>query len=106
MPTPEIPVEALKAVPGFLGSAFAALFFKEPNWWRRIGIFLAGGALSWYASAWIAGKSGMDAGLSGFLVGLFGMTVVQKTFDLWASFDLSRILKDWTRKVLGLPAEA
>jgi hypothetical protein len=45
----------------------------------------------------------MDEGFAGFLVGLFGMSVVKKIFDLWTSFDLSSILSDWIRKVLGLP---
>jgi hypothetical protein len=100
---PELLDDAIKAVPGFLGSAFATLFFNEPHWIRRIGVFLAGASLSWYASAWIASRSGMDEGFAGFLVGLFGMSVVKKIFDLWTSFDLSSILSDWIRKVLGLP---
>lgn len=94
--------EGLKALPGILGSAFATMFFHEPSTPRRVGMFLAGAAVSWYGADWMAVRTGMDEGFSGFLLGLFGMAIIQKIFELWTTFDLGPILRDWIRKILGL----
>jgi hypothetical protein len=96
------PAEALKALPGVLGSAFATMFFNEPSKIRRVGMFLAGAVVSWYGAAWMADKTGMDQGFAGFLLGLFGMALIQKIFEAWKTFDLGPILRDWLRRILGL----
>jgi hypothetical protein len=97
-----LPESALKEIPGVLGSAFATMFFNEPSKFRRVGMFLAGAVVSWYGSDWMSTKTGMDQGFSGFLLGLFGMTLIQKLFEVWNTFDLGPILRDWLRKILGL----
>lgn len=105
MTLPDWPVEALKTLPGVLGSLVASMFFKEVSWRRRWGMFLAGAAISYYGGAWAAAKAGLEQGFAGFLLGLFGMAFVQKVFEMWETFDLTSILRDWLRKVAGLPAK-
>lgn len=96
------PPELAKAVPGVAGSLVSMLFIKD-TWPRRVAMFCAGSALSIFGSAWVTKFSGLDAGFSGFILGLFGMAIVAKFFQTWETFELSVILRDWVRKLLGLP---
>lgn len=98
--------EALRALPGCLGSLFAMLFFREPDLLRSAGFFLAGGTTAWYSYAWVASRSGVSEGLASFLVGLFSMAIVRKLFDIWDKFDLGSIIVEWVRKLFGLPVKS
>lgn len=99
----DLHAEGVKAIPGVLGSLFSALFFKETSIVRMGGMFLAGVGTAWYIGPWAAARSGLPEGAAGFLVGLFGVAVIQKLFDVWSNADLGSILSDWIRKILGLP---
>ena len=91
-----------RAVPGFLGSGFAMLFFKDPNRWRQLGLFMAGLSMAYYATDFVSAKTGLGQNLAGFLVGMFSMAIIQKIFDVWQTFDLGPIVRDALRKWLGL----
>ena len=95
--------EVVKTAPGVVGSLVSMLFIKEPIV-RRLAMFLAGAALARFGTPWLARLSGLDEGFAGFMLGLFGMAVIAKMFQAWETFELSLILRDWMRKVLGLPA--
>jgi len=100
----DIPPEVMKVLPGAAGSFVSMLFIKD-TWPRRIAMFLAGGALSYFGTPWAVKFVGLDAGFAGFLLGLFGMAIVARVFEAWQTFDLGAILLEWIRKILGLPAK-
>lgn len=98
----QVPIEVQKALPGILGSVGALLWIKAP-WPRRVAMVALGSAASFYGGSHIAQLFDMGEGLAGFLVGLFGMSVVDSIFRTWAELGLSSILREFIRARLGLP---
>lgn len=91
---PEIVSFSKQAAPGVIGSITAIRFVKGPVL-ARVAMVPSGAALSYYAADWVAGKVGTPPGLSGFLVGLFGMVVVGKLFETWERFELTDLIRSW-----------
>lgn len=96
-----IPVEVQKALPGVIGSVGALLWIKG-TWPRRIAMVGLGSAASYYGAPHLAGMFGMGEGLAGFLVGLFGMSVVDSIFKTWQDLGLTPIMREFIRTKLGL----
>lgn len=97
---PELIAIGKQAAPGVLGSLVAIRFTKGP-WIARLTMVPSGAVLSYYAADVVANKVGTPAGLSGFLVGLFGMVVVGKLFETWERFDLGGLLRSWVERWTG-----
>lgn len=81
------------------------LFIKD-TWPRRFAMLIAGIFMAWFLAPYLTKHTSLDEGVSGFLLGLFAMSVVAKTFDTWQHFDLGSILGEAIRKWLGLPPKA
>lgn len=96
--------EALKLAPGVLG-AISSLLWVKGGWARLLGMFVAGSALSRYGAATVSKWTTLDEGFAGYLLGMLGMMVVAKVVDIWTTFDLTGLLREWLRKKLGLPPE-
>jgi hypothetical protein len=86
-----VPPEILKAVPGTLG-AVVALRWIVGTPLQRVTALLGGSAASYYGTAHLAALMGTDAGLTGFLIGLFGMAVAAKCFEVLHLIDPGRVL--------------
>lgn len=92
--------------PGAAGSLVAVPFLKGP-WHVRLSMVFGGAALSFYGTNPVAGYLDAQAstGLVGFLIGLFGMAVVSKVYELIESVEAAAIgvaFKDWLRSKLGV----
>jgi hypothetical protein len=74
------PTELTKHAPDFLGS-LTAMFLLKNTWPRRIALFIAGMGAAYYGSPYVAGHTGADPSLSGYLTGLFSMAIVAKIFE-------------------------
>lgn len=95
--------EAVKhLIPGFLGSAGALLWLKD-TWPRKLAMVCLGVATSYYASPFFSQVFSLDAGLSGFLVGLFGMSIVDSIFRTWENLGITKLIREFIRARLGLP---
>lgn len=97
----DIPPETGKVLAGPLGAASALLWIND-TWPRKVGMVCAGSALSYYATPWIAGWAGLQAGFAGYLLGLFGMAAVSKLFATWDALDLGDLLRRFIAKALNL----
>lgn len=97
-----VPVEVQKLMPGVIGSIGAMLWINAP-WPRRVAMVALGSAASYYGAQHLATMLGMGQGLAGFLLGLFGMSVVDSIFKTWADMGLTSILREFVRARLGLP---
>lgn len=102
----DIPPEAKDAVPGILGALVAIPFTQGPLL-MRASMFLGGASLSLYGSAPLADVLNMrgSIGLAGFVVGLFGMSIAAKGYEVIATFaaaDVSRAVVDWLKNKLGV----
>lgn len=100
---PDVFGEALRILPGAAGAAVSLLWVRDVNWPRRIGMFLGGATLAYWGTPWAAKWAQLDAGFAGFLLGLLGMHLVAKVIDVWVTFELGAILRDWLRQILRLP---
>lgn len=76
---------------GLLGAA-VSMRFIQGTWIERVTLAAGGAALSYYASPWLASKTGMPEGLTGFLVGLFGMALASKA---WEVIQASPVAEFW-----------
>jgi len=94
-----------KLLPGTVGSLLA-LGWVDATWPRKVFMGIGGAALSFFVAPAAAAAAGTNEGLAGFLLGLFGMAVVDKIFKTWDRLDLSQFFIDVGRKWFGLgPAE-
>lgn len=96
--------ELEKLLPGLIGSAGALLWIKG-TWPRRIAMVGLGSAASYYGAQHVSALFGMGEGLAGFLVGLFGMSVVDSLFKTWQELGLTEIVREFLRKWLGLQSK-
>lgn len=102
----DIPPEAKDAAPGIIGALVAIPFTQGPLL-MRASMFLGGASLSLYGSAPLADALNMrgSIGLAGFVVGLFGMSIAAKVYEVIAAFaaaDVSRAVVDWLKNKLGV----
>lgn len=104
MNIPDFPPEASKLGASFSGS-LVALRWLPGGFLLKLQMLLAGTALSWYATEPVAHWAGMNVGTTGFFLGVFGMALVAKIFELIAATQIADIFVEWARKFLGLPAK-
>lgn len=98
---PNIDPALARQAAGPLGALSAMLFMKGP-WPQRLAMLVPGVALSFYGAAPLAAYLHMPEGLSGFLLGLFGMAAVGKVFDTWESLQLGELLRRRLASLLGV----
>lgn len=96
--------EAGRFSASFLGS-LVALRWLPGNCWVKGQMLLAGTALSWYVTEPLAKWANMNMGTTGFFLGVFGMALVAKVFEVLEKAPLIQIFLEWLRKFLGLPSE-
>lgn len=65
-----------------VAGALASLAFIKGSWPERIAMAVGGAILSLYATPWMVSRTDLPDGLSGFLLGLFGMAVCAKVWDV------------------------
>jgi hypothetical protein len=104
LPDNNVNAELSKIAPGILG-AFVALLLSQETWQRKVPLFLAGSIAARFGTLDVARITGLDLGFTGFLLGVFGIAILNKIFELWATLELGPILRDALRKVLGLPTK-
>jgi hypothetical protein len=99
------PPELRNSVAGIAGSLVALAFLRRPPL-QMFGLFIGGCLLAHYGTQWIALLFDMEKfdGLIGFLTGMMGMRIVEKTYELLEVVDVKDL---WLRvlKRLGLHAE-
>jgi hypothetical protein len=97
MAMPDISDATLAKIGASLFGAFVSLRFIVGTWPERLLMFIGGAALSYYstdpAAIWIGGGP-ETLGLVGFALGLLGMTVVSKVYEVFQSLDSKQIGAD------------
>lgn len=93
-----------KLLPGLIGSAGALLWIKG-TWPRRIAMVGLGSAASYYGAQHVSALFGMEEGLSGFLTGLFSMSVVDSVFKTWQELGLTELVREFVRARLGIKSK-
>jgi hypothetical protein len=94
--------EVAKVLPGALGSLTALLFLKGP-WQLKLGMFLAGAVFARYGTATLVTyANALDPGFAGYILGLVGMAIVAKVFEVWEKLEFASLFHEALRKLLGL----
>lgn len=78
---PDFHFDELMAKLAGVAGALVSMQFLQGTFWTRLLMAMAGALLSYYASAYVSAKTGLPEGLSGFLLGFFGMAIVSKAHD-------------------------
>jgi hypothetical protein len=94
----DIPPELIKALPGTIGS-IVALRWISGSPLQRITAVCGGAGGAYYGTPYLATSMGTDLGLTGFLIGLFGMAVAAKCFEVIQLISpqalLDKLLQRW-----------
>ena len=83
--------------------SYQAMYWVEGSAFKKLVMVLSGSAIANFGADAVSKWSGLDAGFAGFLLGLFGMSMVAKIFDTWRVFEIGPIAAEFVRSKLGLP---
>lgn len=95
-----IPPELRHATSGIAGSLVALLFMRRPPL-QMLGIFLGGVLLAHYGGELLAFAFDMEkfSSAAGFIVGLLGMRLVEKLYDLIEAIDVKEFWQRFLKRV-------
>lgn len=88
-------------LPGALGSFGAAALWLKGPWGRRLTMAGLGSAASHYGAPYVATMLDMSPGWAGFLLGLFGMAVVDNIFKAWHERGFIETIRDIVAAIRG-----
>jgi hypothetical protein len=92
---------ARQIAPGAVGGIVAML--SAGGGVRQMLTAFAGGAgMSYYGAEHAAGWLGVNPGFAGFLLGLFGMAIAARVFDLIAAVPASQIIRAALKRIFGI----
>lgn len=96
MAEPDLPTAKILA--GVLGSVVSLRFVKG-SLFERASMCIGGAALSYYGTTPVAVWAGTNAeGLIGFLIGLFGMAIMAKGYEVIQAMQAGDIVEAIKRK--------
>lgn len=96
----DVPKEVLDVLPGAGGSLIALLWLKESKT-RGAALWAAGSFVAYYTAPSLAKYLNMNEGVCGLFIGVFGMAIVNKAFEVLQSLQLGQIVSDWVQKRLN-----
>ena len=91
---------ALTKLAGVVGACIS-LKFINGTWPERVIMAIGGSAVSYYASPYAAQKAGLPEGLSGFLIGVFGMAICAKGWEAIQATPIAEVWRAAITKVFG-----
>ena len=86
-------IDALLAKGAGVAGAALSLRFVAGTWPERLTMAVGGAVVSYYAAPWVSVHIGLPEGLTGFLLGLFGMAVISK---VWEAIQQTPIAEAWS----------
>ena len=95
-------IEAIEQVIGKLAGvagAFVSMHFLKGTIVEKLTMAFGGAAFSYFAADYVAAKTSLPEGLAGFLLGLFGMSILSRLWE-WlqtTQFDFTGMFKSWIR---------
>lgn len=102
LPAAELWAAKLAGVAG----ALVSMRFLQGSWSEKISTAAAGAIVSYYLGPWLSERVGLPLGLTGFLVGLFGMAVMSRAWE-WVQTtpvaDIWKIVLGWFGRRVGQP---
>jgi len=82
-----------------VAGALVSMKFVSGTLFERFLMFIGGAFFSYYATEWVAAWLALPHGLTGFLLGVFGMSVLSRVWEWVQSTNaVSGFLDAWLRK--------
>lgn len=79
--------------------ALVSMRFLNGTVFERVLMAIGGAFFAFYATDFVAGKLSLPDGLTGFLLGLFGMSILSRTWEWMQSTNVIRDFLDaWLRR--------
>lgn len=78
----EFNVEETAARLAGVAGAFVSMRFLQGSFFARFSMAVSGAVISYYVSPYLSHRIGIPEGLAGFLLGMFGMAVVARGWEL------------------------
>lgn len=88
-------------IPGAIGSFGAAALWLRGPWGRRLTMATLGAAASYYGAPYVAKTLSLSEGFAGFMLGLFGMSVVDSIFKTWHDRGLTAMIREFASALRG-----
>lgn len=88
-----------------VAGALVSMRFLQGTWPQRISTAVCGALISFYAAPYVSIRVGIPEGLSGFLLGLFGMAIASRLWEWVQTTPIAgvwQIVIDWLKKRAGV----
>lgn len=77
----DLDIDALAVKLAGVAGSLVSMRYLQGSWPARISMAAGGSLISYYAAPHLAAVTGVPEGLTGFLLGLFGMAVVSRAWE-------------------------
>lgn len=84
-----------------VAGAMVSMKFINGTWPERLSLGLSGAVLAYFASPYISERLGMPEGLTGFLVGFFGMAVASRAWEGVQAFPITAVWQAVIDRIRG-----
>lgn len=94
-------VDALAVKLAGVAGALVSMRFLQGSFPARLSMAVSGAAISYYASPHLSSMLGIPEGLTGFLVGVFGMAVVSRGWEAVQAFPTAALWQAVIDRIRG-----
>lgn len=84
-----------------VAGALLSLNFIKGTWPERFAMGFGGAIISLYATPYVSSKTGLPDGLTGFLVGMFGMAITAKVWEAIQITPIGELWKNLGKRIGG-----
>lgn len=84
-----------------VAGAMVSMKFINGTWPERLSLGASGAVLAYFASPWVSEKLSMPEGLTGFLVGFFGMAIASKAWETVQAFPMAAVWQAVIDRIRG-----
>lgn len=84
-----------------VAGALVSMRFLQGSWPARLSMAASGAVISYYAAPHLATQLGIPEGLTGFMVGFFGMAVVSKGWEVVQAFPIGLVWQAVIDRIRG-----
>ena len=84
-----------------VAGALVSMRFLRGTWVERLWLAAGGAVLSYYLAPYISARLSMPEGLTGFMVGMFGMAVASKAWETIQVFPMGAVWQAVIDRIRG-----
>lgn len=85
-----IDAHALAAKLAGVAGSLASMRFLSGTWPSKLSMAASGSVLAYFGSPFLSEKVGLPEGLAGFLLGMFGMAIASRAWEVIQEFPIGK----------------